>query len=297
MFDIVGKRLWFFLISAVLILIGVIALGVVGLKPGIEFSSGSLITLSFENRVVHSELRQELARLGYPDAIVQVTSGGNFYVRTASLNEEQKKALEDGLVARFGALSEAEFQSVSPIVAGETAYNAGIAVAVAAIGILLYLAWAFRRMPRPFRYGACAVIALLHDVLVVMGIFAILGALLGWEINLMFVTGVLAIIGYSVNNMVVIFDRIRENLKRGLSPHFDVVVNDSVVDTLSRSLNTTITTLITVVALFLFVGASIQNFVVVLLVGLVVGAYDSICVAPSLLVAWEKRQWGTLKAS
>lgn len=296
MFDIVGKRLWFFLISGIVVLIGIISLGIFGLKPGIEFSSGSLITLSFERPVSHSELRQELTSLGYADAIVQVTQGGNFYVRTGSLSGEQKKNLEDGLTARFGELKEAEFRSVSPIVAGETAYNAGIAVAVAAVGILLYLAWAFRRMPKPFRYGTCAVIALLHDVVVVMGIFSILGALLSWEINLMFVTGVLAIIGYSVNNMVVIFDRIRENLHKGISPRFEAVVNDSVVETLSRSLNTTITTLITVIALFLFVGASIQNFVVVLLIGLVVGAYDSICVAPSLLVAWESRQWGRLRA-
>jgi len=178
------------------------------------------------------------------------------------------------------------------MVAAETASNAAIAVAVAALGILLYVTWAFRRMPSPFRYGTCAVVALAHDLLVVLGIFSILSAILGWEINLMFITGILAVIGYSVNNTVVVFDRIRENLKKGASADFEVVVNGSLVETVSRSLNTSLTTLIVVLALLLFVGASIQNFAVVLLIGVFAGTFSSLCIAPMLLVVWERGEWG-----
>lgn len=292
MFDIAGKRFWFFLISGVVILIGIISLATFGLKAGIEFSSGSMMTLSFEQEVDHDELRQELASLGYTNAIVQRTGEGNFYIRTATLSGEEKTNLEDALIARFGNLEEAEFYSVSPMVAAETAWNAFWAVLAAAVGILLYITWAFRRMPSPFRYGTCAIVALLHDVLVVLGVFSILGGILNWEINLMFITGVLAVIGYSVNDTVVIFDRIRENLTKGVSSNFEIVVNNSLVETLGRSLNTSLTTLIVVLALLLFVGASIQNFAVVLLIGIITGTYSSIFIASQLLVVWEKGEWG-----
>jgi len=294
MFDIAGRRFLFLLISEIVILIGIIALVVFGLKPGIEFSSGSMLTVSFEQEVDQSELKQELANLGYDNAIIQRTGAGDFFIRTQELNAQEKAALEDALGARFGSLTEREFYSVSPMVAAETAHNAAIAVAVAAVGILLYITWAFRRMPKPFHYGTCGIIALVHDVVVVGGIFCILGAIMGWEINLMFITGVLAVIGYSINNTVVVFDRIRENLTRGISPDFEVVVNTSLVETLSRSLNTSLTTIFVVLALLLFVGASIQNFAMVLLIGIIAGTYSSLCIAPTLLIVWERGEWGRL---
>jgi len=170
--------------------------------------------------------------------------------------------------------------------------NAAIAVAIAAIGILLYVTWAFRRMPRPFHYGTCAIVALLHDALIAVGMFSILGALMDWEINLMFITGLLAVIGYSVNNTVVVFDRIRENLTKGIGSNFEAVVNNSLVETLSRSVNTSLTTLVVVLALLLFVGATIQNFVVVLIIGIIAGTFSSVCIAPSLLVVWDRGEWG-----
>jgi len=292
MFDIVGKRYRFFLISGAIILIGIVALAIVGLKSGIEFSSGSILSVSFDKEVDTGQLRQEIASLGYTNAIIQRTAKGEFLIRTHELTEEEKAQLEEALSQRFGHLAETQFYSVSPIVAAETAHNAAIAVAVASIGILLYVTWAFRRMPSPFRYGTCAIIALIHDVLVVLGVFSILGGILGWEINLMFITGVLAVIGYSVNNTVVVFDRIRENLKRGVNASFEVVVNNSLVETMGRSLNTSLTTLFVVLALLLFVGVSIQNFAVVLLIGIIAGTFSSMCIAPTLLVVWEKGEWG-----
>lgn len=292
MFDITGKRFWFFLISGVVILIGIISLAVFGLKPGIEFSSGSMLTVSFEQDVKQGELRQELVNLGYPNAIIQRTGEGDFFIRTQELTAEDKAALETALTTRFGSTTEREFYSVSPMVATETTQNAGIAMAVSAIGMLLYVTWAFRRMPSPLHYGTCAIIALVHDVLVATGIFSILGSILGWEVNLMFITGILAILGYSINNTVVVFDRIRENLSKGLSPDFEVVVNNSLVETLGRCANTSLTTIFALLALLLFVGASIQNFTVVFLIGLIAGTFSSTCIAPNLLVVWEKKEWG-----
>ena len=294
MFDITGKRSLFLIISEIIILIAIIALGVFGLKPGIEFSSGSLLTLNFEQEVAQSELKQELVNLGYGNVIIQRTGAGDFFIRTQELTAAERLDLEEALSARFGSLTEREFYSVSSMVAAETVSNAIIAVAVAAVGILLYITWAFRRMPKPFHYGVCAIIALVHDVVLVTGIFAILGAIMGWEINLMFITGVLAVIGYSINNTVVVFDRIRENLRRGVHPDFEMVVNNSLVDTLSRSLNTSLTTLFVVLALLLFVGASIQNFALVMLIGIIVGTYSSLFVAPTLLIVWERGEWGNL---
>jgi preprotein translocase subunit SecF len=292
--NIVGKRFVFLILSEIVVLIAIVALGVFGLKPGIEFSSGSLLAVSFEQEVNSAELEAELASLGYNDVIIQRTGTGDFFIRTKEMTVADKAALEDALTARFGPLTEREFDSISSMVAGETVHNAIIAVAVAAVGILLYVTWAFRKMPKPFRYGTCGIIALVHDVLVVTGVFAILGVVLGWEINLMFITGVLAVIGYSINDTVVVFDRIRENLSKGTSRDLEVVVNNSMVETLSRSLNTSLTTLFVVLALMLFVGASIQNFAVAMLIGIVAGTYSSIFVASHLLLVWEKGEWGRL---
>ncbi|MDD5127493.1 MAG: protein translocase subunit SecF [Dehalococcoidales bacterium] len=290
--NIIGRRFGFFLISIVIILLGIISLIIFGLPMGIEFSSGSLLTIDFEQQVEQQQLTSELIAIGYEDVLIQQTGAGDFLIRTHELSGEDRAALEGALAAKFGNLTEAEFNSVSPMVATETAKNAIIAMVVASGGILLYLTYAFRRMPKPFRYGTCAVIALLHDSLVALGMFSILGSIMNWQVNLMFIIGILTVIGYSVNNMVVIFDRIRENQQRGISPDFETVVNNSIVETLSRSLNTSFTTLITVLALLLFVGATIQNFVIVVMIGIIAGTFDSICVAPALLVVWEKKEWG-----
>ena len=292
MIDIVGKRYWLFLISGVAILLSIIFLSVFGLKPGLEFSSGSSITLSFSQKVDAVALKGELANLGYGNSIVQTTGGGDFLVRTVALTDEARKQLEENLTAKFGPVTEKSLETIEPVIAKQTSRTALIAVIIAAAGILLYMVWAFRRLPKAFYFGTSSIIALLHDVLITAGIFSLLGAILGWEINLMFITGILAILGYSVNNTCVVFDRIRENMRKGISPSFEVVANYSVVEILGRCMNTTITTLITILALLLFVGGSIQNFVWVLLIGVVVGTFDSICIAPSLLVVFETGNWG-----
>jgi len=291
-FNIIGNRYRYFLISALLVVGSIVALFTVGLKGGIEFSSGTVLTIPFQNEVSYDQVRQIVSDQGYTNAIVQEAGSNEFIIRTVELSDSEEAALVQTLQQQLGATGDISKADVNPKTASETVRQSIIAIFAASVGILLYIAWAFRRMPHPFRYGACAVIALGHDVLVALGVFAVLGAILKWEINLMFITGLLAVIGYSVNNMVVIFDRIRENTLRGLHPEFAVTVNGSLIETLSRSMNTTLTTLLTVLAVLLFVGSDIQNFAIVLLIGIVAGTFDSIFVAPALLVVWDKSEWG-----
>ena len=294
MYKLAGRRFWFFLISGLGILIAIVALAVIGLPFGVDFSAGSLLTIHFENKIEQSQLLDELTAQGYPGAIIQTIGQEDldFIIRTQTLSTTQKDELVSALTTRLGNLEVREFDTVSPMVASETAQNALIAMAAAAVGILLYVTFAFRKMPKPFRWGACGIIATVHDVVIASGIFAIFGAVFGWEVNLMFIIGILGILGYSINNTVVVFDRIRENMKKGISPDFEVVVNYSMVETLGRCLNTSLTTLITIIALMLFVGASIQNLVVVMLIGLIAGTWSSVCIAPTLLVVWETKNWG-----
>jgi preprotein translocase subunit SecF len=297
MIDFVGKKHWFFLASAIVIVVGIISLAIFGLRPGIDFTGGTGITVQFSPAVEQSQLRHEMAELGYSEATIQNAGGGTFIIHTA--NKDMVREEADELVVELGERlnSEADvkdFYLASHTVGGETARNAGIAVAVAAIAMMLYIAWAFRRMPRPFRWGTCAIVALIHDVLIVVGIFSILGQLTGAEVDAMFIVAVLTVVGYSINNTVVVFDRIRENVSKHISPDFGVIVNSSLTETLERSLNTSLTTLCVILALLLFGGATIHYFVLALFIGLLAGTYSSLCISPTLLVVWERGGWDQL---
>lgn len=290
--DIIGKRYWFFIITGVVLVACVIFLAVFGLKAGVEFSSGSVLTVGFNEKLDKQEIEDELTDLGYTNVIIQTVGENDFLIRLPRLTSTEKNELTDSLNQTFGSINIREFDDVDEMVASETTRTAAIAVAVAAVGILLYIAWAFRKMPHPFHYGICAIIALVHDTVVALGVFAVLGGLFGWEIDLKFVIGILAVIGYSVNNTVVVFDRIRENLLTDSRSPFTTVVNNSLIETLTRSLNTSLTTLFVVLALMFFVGTVIQNFTVILLVGIIAGTYSSLFIAPSLLVSWRGNRQG-----
>jgi preprotein translocase subunit SecF len=291
MLNIISRRFQFLAISGLLVLISIIALLVFGLQPGIEFTSGSLLTVQFEQPVALNDLRSELSNLGYSSAVVQSTGSGDFQIRTGTLTDETRHSLEDGLQARFGTLTQTGFVSIEPTISRQTVRTVIIALIAAAIGILLYVTYAFRKMPKPFHYGTCGIIALLFDIILSVGLFALLAGILHWEVNLMFITGLLAVIGYSINDKIVIFDRIRENARRTSSLDFGTIVNNSLVETLTRSLITGLCTLFTIIALMLFVGSSIENFLVVLLIGIVAGTYSSILVSAPLLVVWQNNEW------
>jgi len=303
MIDLVGNKRWFFLISAIAMLIAIVSLAAFKLQPGIDFSGGTAITINFTPQVEQSEspqlqgqLRQEITEFGHPEAIIQFQKeSSSFFVRTKFMSPEEVNELRDRLKTVLQREVETSIPlEMSPTIAAETARNAGLAVIIAAVAMLLYIAWAFRRMPKPFRWSTCAIIALIHDALIVMGVFSIMGKTANVEVDAMFITGLLTVIGYSINNTVVVFDRMRENMSKGISHDFAVMVNSSLLETLGRSLNTSLTTLCVILALFLFGGATIHNFVMVLLIGLIAGTYSSIFIAGPLLVVWEKKEWGQL---
>ena len=307
MLDFVGKRYWYFLFSALIIIPGIISLLIPpALKPGIEFSSGSSMTIAFEATVDQADLRQELENLGHADAIIQRTGEGDFLIRTKALGMEvrdeggnivkpsEREEIDNALRGRFGPLTVRSFDYVSPAIAAGIVRNAILAVALASVGILLYITWAFRKLPSPFRYGVCAIVALVHDALVIVGLFSIFGKLFNIEVDSMFITGVLTIIGYSVHDTIVVFDRIRDNLTKGVSRNFDMIVNRSILETLGRSLTTGLAVLFTLLALYLFGGVTIHNFILVLLIGVVSGTYSSIFNASQLLVVWQNNDIGKL---
>ena len=297
MFDFVGKRYWFFLLSALVIVPGIISLSVFGLKLGIDFKSGTTMTLSFSTSVDETQLDTALSNLGYKDATVQHSSSGDFIVRLAttdpSNNQAENAALISGLNTQLNtATTQTDLSVISAAVASQTARNAIIAVIVAAVGILLYITFAFRKMPNPLRWGTCAVIALIHDVLVVVGIFSILGWAAGVEVDALFITGMLTVVGYSVHDTIVVFDRIRENLSKGGGGSFENVVNSSILQTMTRSLNTSLTVLFVLLTLFVIGGATIHYFILVLIIGVITGTYSSVCNASQLLIVWENKEWG-----
>ena len=295
--NFVGKRGWFYLFSLAVILPGVVFLIITpGLNPGIDFTGGSTLTLEFQNNVSQTDLRQSLTSQGHADATVQKLGDRTFFIRTKELTDDSKAALIGALEANLSpdGLTELSFDLVSPVVASETVVNALYAVLAAAVGIFIYIWWAFRNVPSPFRYGAAAIVALLHDTIIVIGIFSILGAVLDMEVGTMFLIAILTVIGYSVNDTIVVFDRIRENVGNHPNRELSEVVNLSISETIGRSLNTSITLMITLLALYLFGGATIREFLLVLLIGVVAGTYSSIAIASQVLISWEYGDIGRL---
>jgi len=297
MFDFVGKGPRFFLLSLAVIVCGMVFLIVLGPPLGIDFTGGTMTTVEFDRYVSSAELRHKMAQIGHDDVVIQgiesIEGDASFILHTRELKEGEKQEIMKAFEG-LGLIGTPSFEDIAAVIARERARGAAIAVVVGAIGILLYISWAFRKLPNPFRYGTCAIIALVHDILIVIAVFAILGQVLHLEINLMFITAILAVIGYSVNDTIVVFDRIRGNLGKGTHQSFATVVNNSLMETLSRSLNTSLTTLIALAAIHLFVGEAIRSFVVVLMVGVIAGTYSSIFIAAQALVAWETGKLGKI---
>src|SRR6266542_783020 len=298
MFNIIGRRNLYFALSGLIILPGVIALLLWHLNLGIDCTGGIMVEIRLPHNPEPGQVRQVFLDHGLPEASVVTStdpSGTTTYlIRTRNIDTPKKNEVLQDVSSKFGNVTEDRFESVGPVVGAETTKWAIVSVIAASALILVYLSWAFRQVPKPWRYGACAVIALLHDVLVVLGVWAILGKLVGIEVDALFVTGVLTVVGFSVHDTIVVFDRIRENVGRFPGESFERVVNFSVNQTLDRSLNTTLTVLFTLTALLLLGGGTIRNFVLVLLVGIVSGTYSSIFNASCLLVVWENGELARL---
>lgn len=411
MLDFVSKRKWFFLLSGIVIIAGIIALIVSGLNLGLEFSSGTTMTLLFKNHVEQGDLRTSMADLGYPDAIIQssaqdafllqgltlsslqserdqqeqqlvnnlqtqfnttiriaefasagnTTSGnttlgnetagnetlgnttqgnetlgnetqgnatsGNmtlalifgkpvapsdlssefgtlgytgvtinqttldsYLVRTKTISTAEQAQIQQALDKKFGPMDFLDFNTISPDVSGQRVRYNIYAIIAASVAILLYMAWAFRKLPSPFKYGMCAIAAVLHDVLIMLAVFAIFRI----EVDSMFIIAILTIVGFGVTNVIVVFDRLRES--KVVESRFDLAtrMNMGITETITRSINTSLTVLITLFALFAFGGSTIHNFVLALIVGVLASTYSSLAIAPQLLVSWEKGDFGKL---
>lgn len=288
------RKIWY-TISLIAIVPGLISLILFGLKLGIDFTGGTLWELQFNRSVTTEEVRQVLARGGYEDPVVQLSDEDGLnenvaIIRIKELPESSplKAQIEDDFRASVGDFTELQISTVGSSVGNEIRNRAILAVAIASIGILLYIAYAFRNTQNPALYGICAIVAMLHDVLLVLGIFSILGEVANVEIDALFVTALLTVIGFSVHDTIVVFDRIRENLARKAAPDFEEVVNYSLAQTIVRSVNTSVTVIFTLFALYLFGGESTKDFVLALLIGVASGTYSSIFNASQLLVSWEK---------
>lgn len=291
--NIIGRKNIYFAISLLVIIPGLISLLLWGLNLSIDFKGGSRMTLLFP-AVVEDQTITTVKQVYQQDNVTVATvqpSDKQLIVRTVPLSQQQHQIVLQDLQKKFTGLKEDTFETVGPTIGSETTQNAVEGVILASLLIVLYIAFAFREVPKPansWRFGICAIIALLHDVLVVVGIFSILGHFFNVEVDSLFVTALLTVIGFSVHDTIVVFDRIRENLKKNLTKSFEEVVNESILQTLGRSLNTSLTVILVLLALLLFGGDSTKWFVVALLVGVISGTYSSIFNASPLLVLWHE---------
>ena len=295
MIDILSKRYIYFAISLLVILPGLIILASRGLPLSIDFTGGSLLEVQFAdgNSVPSAELVQLYENAGIVDAQVQTTDSGTLVIRSSFLsNETRDLILSEMREQSGGEVSVIQFDSVGPSIGAAVASRAVLAVAVAALGVIVYITWAFSKVPNAFRYGVCAVIAMIHDVAVVFSVAGIGALFFNWQMDSLFLTALLTVIGFSVQDKVVVFDRIRENTNIFRRLEYEKLVNHSIVQTLQRSINTQLMTVeFLLLALALFGGITLQEFAVILLVGLFSGTYSSIFIAAPILVLWEKREW------
>jgi preprotein translocase subunit SecF len=293
LWDVVGKKFWYFAFSGIIIIPGIVALALWGLNLGVDFTGGTLLELSFEKQIDKNVLAATIKEKGIEVAPITPTSANAYLVRTEPLDDANKKVALEAVQKKFGKVTTISVETIGPTIGAELLRKAVIATILASLMIVLYIAFAFRSVPKPasyWRFGICAVIALLHDAFLIIGVFAILGHFLGVQVDLLFVTALLTIIGFSVHDTIVVFDRIRENLHKGVGITFADTINHSIMQTLGRSITTSLTVVLVLLAVLLFGGVSIRWFTVALLVGIVSGTYSSIFNASALLALWQ--DWG-----
>ncbi len=315
MFRIVERRYWYFLLSGLIIIPGLFYLFRYGLRLGNDFAGGSRldITAVDQSRVTQEAVTAAYRAIGFDTEPQLVQASGtddaaavSWQIRGPSLSalvageepkfakyEDVQTALQTALAEQIGEFELLAVNDVGPTVASEVTQNAAIAVILAALGILIYLTLQFRSVPNSIRYGVTAIMAMLHDVLLVLGIAAIMGHHFHWEVDALFLTALLTVIGFSVHDSIVVFDRIRENMGRMRGLSYERVVNHSLIQTLDRSINTQLTAVFTLVAIYLYAEGQLKTFVFWLLIGIISGTYSSICNAAPMLVVWANREWRT----
>ncbi|NQV11987.1 protein translocase subunit SecF [Candidatus Uhrbacteria bacterium] len=289
---IVGKRKLWFGISGAMVIISIILLATLGLKLNIDFTGGSLLEVEYtDERADITEIRASVEDAGFVEGAVQPSDDKGLIVRQATLTEDRHQELV-AVLETFGELDELRFDSIGPVIGAELQKKSFVALGLIFLAIILYVAFAFRKVSRyikSWKYGVLTIVAALHDIMIPLGVFALLGHFTGATVGTAFVAALLTVLGYSVNDTIVVFDRVRENLIEDGDGHFEQTVEDSVNQTLARSINTTVTTLLALVAIYFFGGETVKDFVLVLINGIGVGAYSSVFLASPLLVEW--RNW------
>jgi len=308
MINFVQNRRLFFTIAAVLILLSVAALITSAvmygelLRVSIDFKGGSLFVLKFEESVSEADIREAFAEQGYTGAIIQrlgAASENTWQVRASFATADDVQAVLDALDTNVGKVDRARsnVDTVEPTVGAEVARNAAIAVLIASLVVLAFISFSFRHVPNPFRYGVASIVAMSVNVVVTLGFYALMGILQGWEADALFLTALLTVIGFSVQDVIVVFDRIRENIPRHKGEPFELIVNRSVMETVHRSLATQLNAMFVMIAILLFGGATIKPFIAVMLVGMISETFTSLCVAVPLLVVWEERSSGGMSTA
>lgn len=301
MFRFVQRRRYYFIFSGIVLSLGVLAMVISMIQTGspflvgVDFQSGTRFEVQFTEPVNETEIREVFNDFGVANPSVTSLAGEGlenaWQIRSEAMTPAETADIQEALSERVAPLLEGatRVESVSASVAAEVTRAAFIAVLVSAIIILFYIMFAFRQVPHPFRYGATAVMAMMHDITIIFGFIAITGLLFGWEVDALFLTAALTVAGFSLQDTIVVFDRIRENTRRYPLEDYETLVNRSVLETVHRSLATQLNAMFVLVAILLFGGASIRHFIAVLFIGLLSGTYSSLFNAVPLLVAWEKR--------
>lgn len=297
MLNILGKRYWFFALSLVVIVSGIILLAVKPLPLSIDFKGGTILELQFTSKSLPSteQVKKVFDNIGITDSQIQTSGNDTLILRSSELSESQRQTV----ISEVSALSDKEVivlksDTVGPSIGQGVAKRALLAVAIAAIAVVIYITFAFRGVQHAFRYGICAIIAMIHDVLIVIALTGYGSTFWGWQIDSLYLTALLTVIGFSVQDKIVVFDRIRENSGIYRKLDFETLANHSIVQTLQRSINTQLMTVeFLLLALALFGGVTLREFAVILLVGLLSGTYSSIFIAAPILVVWEKKEWKT----
>lgn len=289
--NIIGHSKVWLALSGTLVTLAVVAIAVFGLNFGIDFTGGSLLQLNVENASVDS-IREAVAEAG-KEAVVQSGEADLYYVRLEPIDEAQHQKILDAIKEVYPDVAEIQFDSVGPTIGNELKRASVTALVILLVAIGCYIAWAFRKVSEPvssWKYGVVTSVAAFHDVIIPIGAFAVLGRVLGYQVDTAFVAAMLTILGYSINDTIVVLDRTRENLHRHRHSElsFGQIVNRSVVETIGRSLNTTLATLLPLIAIAILGGETTKSFVIALIIGIVSGAYSSIFVASPLLVVWDK---------
>jgi preprotein translocase subunit SecF len=294
--NIIKHRYWYFLFSLLIIIPGIIGFAMWGLPLSIDFTSGSLLEVRFDagKAPQPAQVVALYTEYGFDSPRVQTAENDTIIIRSKDMPQETKQAIIDEMQIRFKSeIIVNRFDTVGPTIGAQVTQRAFIAVALAALGILGYITFAFRKVNHSFRYGFAAIIAMIHDILVVISVQVFLSHYLGWEVDSLFLTALLTVIGFSVHDTIVVFDRLRENSFIYRRIPYDTLVNHSIVQTLDRSIMTTFTVLLVLFILALFGGVTIRHFVIILFVGILSGAYSSIFNASQILVVWENREWHT----